>query len=142
MQSIGAKMNGFVSVDRVIGRSEASVGSYELLVKKLQRTAPDPRFIVEPERLLKRYKKGLTILAADQCPYVAKSAERIAEAAGTLGLVPNVVRVETAKASREPPTPYGMFCIIHDGKLIAHRPISARRFLSVITEDAEGRTRS
>ncbi|MDX9975560.1 MAG: YoaP domain-containing protein, partial [FCB group bacterium] len=94
--------------------------------------APDPRFIVERERLLKRYKKGLTILAADQCPYVAKSAERIAAAARTLGLDPKVVRVGSAKASRELPTPYGVFSIIYDGKLIAHRPISATRFLTIM----------
>jgi len=133
---------GFISVDRVIGRSEASEAPYELLVKKLQRTAPDPRFAVEPERALKKYGKGLTILAADQCPYIVKSAERIAQAARTLGLEPNVVRVETAEASRKLPTPYGVSCIIDDGKLIAHRPISAKRFLSIMTKDAEGGVRS
>jgi len=128
---------GFVAVDRIIGSSEASAAPYELLVKKLQKTAPDPRFIVERERLLKRYKNGLTILAADQCPYVSKSVERIAAAARTLGLEPKVVRVESAKASRELPTPYGVFSIIYDGKLIAHRPISATRFLSIMRENAE-----
>jgi len=123
---------GFVPVDRVIGSSEAAAAAYELLVKKLKRGAPDPRFIVERERLLKRYKKGLTILAADQCPYVSKSVERIAATARTLGLDPKVVRVGSAKASRELPTPYGVFSIICDGKLIAHRPISATRFLSIM----------
>jgi hypothetical protein len=120
---------GFVVVDRL--------GPYELLVKKLQKTAPDPRFLVDRERLLKRYKKGLTILAADQCPYVAKSAERIAAAARTLGLEPKVVRVGSAQASRELPTPYGVFCILYNGKLIVERPISATRFLSIMRRIAE-----
>ncbi len=128
---------GFVSVDRIIGSSEASVAPYELLVKKLKQTAPDPRFIVERERLFKRYRKGLTIMAADQCPYVSKSAERIAAAARTLGLEPKVVRVGSAKVSRELPTPYGVFSILYDGKLIAHRPISATRFLSLMRRNAE-----
>jgi GNAT superfamily N-acetyltransferase len=127
---------GFVSVDRTIGASEASAAPYELLVKKLKKTAPDPRFIVERERLLKRCRKGLTILAADQCPYVAKSVERIAETSRTLGLEPKVVRVGSAKASRELPTPYGVFSIIYDGKLIAHRPISATRFMSIMRRNA------
>jgi ribosomal protein S18 acetylase RimI-like enzyme len=118
---------GFVSVDRI--------PPYELLVKKLKKTAPDPRFIVERERLLKRYRKSLTILAADQCPYVPQSVEKIAEASRTLGLKPKVVRVGSAKASRELPTPYGMFSIIYEGKLIAHRPISATRFLNIMTKD-------
>jgi L-amino acid N-acyltransferase YncA len=120
---------GFVSVDRI--------PPYELLVKKLKKTAPVPRFIVERERLLKRYRKGLTILAADQCPYVAKSVERIAEASRTLGLEPRIVRVGTAKQSRELPTPYGVFSIIYNGKLIAERPVSATRFMSIMRKNAE-----
>ncbi|MBT3378515.1 MAG: GNAT family N-acetyltransferase [Lentisphaerae bacterium] len=120
---------GFVSVDRI--------PPYELLVQKLKKTAPDPRFIVERERLLKTYKEGLTILAADQCPYAVKSVERIAEASRRLGLEPNVVRVGTAKQSRELPTPYGVFSIVYDGKLIAERPISATRFMSIMRRNAE-----
>jgi len=128
---------GFVPVDRIIGSSEASAAPYELLVKKLKKTAPDPRFIVEKERPLQKHRKGLTILAADQCPYVSQSVERIAAAARTLGLEPKVVRVGSAKASRELPTPYGVFSIIYDGKLIAHRPISATRFMSIMRKNAE-----
>ncbi len=120
---------GFVSVDRI--------GPYELLVKKLKPTAPDPCFIVERGRLLKRYRKGVTILAADQCPYVTQSAERIAETSRTLGREPKLVRLVSAKASRELPTPYGVFSIICDGKLIAERPISATRFKSIMRRNAE-----
>lgn len=115
---------GFVSVDRI--------PPYELLVKKLKKTAPDPRFIVQRERLFERYRKGLTILAADQCPYVPKMAEKIAAASRTLGLEPKVVRIGSAQASRELPTPYGVFSILYEGKLIAERPISATRFMSIM----------
>ena len=128
---------GFVLVDRIIGSSETSEAPYELLVKKLRKSAPDPRFIVDSKRLFKRYRKGLTILAADQCPYVVKSAERIAKASRTLGLEPRVIRIGSAKASRALPTPYGMFSILYDGKLIAHRPISATRFLSIMRKTVE-----
>ncbi|MCC6123543.1 MAG: GNAT family N-acetyltransferase [Pirellulales bacterium] len=111
---------GFVSVE--------SIPPYELLVKKFVKTAPDPRFIVERERVLKKYKKGLTILAADQCPMIAKCVKDIAEASQALGLKTKVVRVRSAKQSRELPTPYGVFSIVYDGKLIAERPISGTRF--------------
>jgi L-amino acid N-acyltransferase YncA len=115
---------GFVSVE--------SSPPYELLVKKFKKAAPDPRFIVERERVLKRYKKGLTILAADQCPMVPKWVEEIAEASRALGLKTKVVRVRSAKESRELPTPYGMFSIVYDGKLIAERPVSGRRFTNIM----------
>jgi L-amino acid N-acyltransferase YncA len=110
---------------------------YELHVKKLKRAVPDPRFIVKKERLLKRHKKGLTILAADQCPMVPKWVAEIAEMSRALQLEPKVVRVRSAKASRELPTPYGMFTILYDGKLIADRPVSAKRFSSIMTKIVE-----
>lgn len=117
---------GFVSVE--------SISPYELLVKKFNKAAPDPRFIVNRERVLKKYKKGLIILSADQCPMVSKWVEDIAEAARALGLEPKVVRVRSAKASRELPTPYGVFSIIYDGELIAGRPVSAARFRNIMSK--------
>jgi hypothetical protein len=120
---------GFVSVE--------SCPPYELLVRKLKRAAPDPRFIVQRERLLKRHKKGLTILAADQCPMVPKCVADIAETSRSLGLEPKVVRVSSAEASRELPTPYGIFSILYDGKLIVGRPVSGRRFSNIMSKIAE-----
>jgi L-amino acid N-acyltransferase YncA len=117
---------GFVSVE--------SIPPYELLVKKFEKAAPDPRFIVERERVLKRYKKGLTILAADQCPMVPKCVKDIAEASEALGLKPRVVRVRSAKQSRALPTPYGVFSIVYDGKLIAERPVSGARFRNIMSK--------
>jgi predicted N-acetyltransferase YhbS len=105
---------------------------YELLVKKFKATAPDPRFIVNRERALKRHAEGLTILAADQCPMVPKCVEDISQAARALGLKPKVVRLRSAKASRELPTPYGMFSIIYDGRLIVERPVSGTRFTNIM----------
>jgi GNAT superfamily N-acetyltransferase len=117
---------GFVSVE--------SSPPYELLVKKIKKAAPDPRFIVERERVLKRYKKGLTIMAADQCPMVPKCVKDIAEASRALGLKTKVVRVRSAKQSRELPSPYGVFSILYDGKLIAERPISGTRFRLIVSK--------
>ncbi len=115
---------GFSAVD--------SSPPYELLVKKFEATAPDPRFIVDRQRVLKRYPKGLTILAADQCPMVAKCTEDITQSARSLGLKPKVVRITSAQASRELPTPYGVFCIIYDGKLLVERPVSGTRFRNIM----------
>ncbi|MEW6237727.1 MAG: GNAT family N-acetyltransferase [Candidatus Omnitrophota bacterium] len=117
---------GFVSVE--------SSPPYELLVKKFKATAPDPRFIVERERVLKKYKKGLTILAADQCPMIPKCVEDISQAARVLGLKPKVVRIKSAKASRELPTPYGVFSIIYDGRQIVERPVSGTRFKNIMSK--------
>ncbi len=68
---------------------------------------------------------------------VPRLAEKIAEASRTLGLETKVVRLRSAKASRELPTPYGVFSILYNGKLMAGRPISATRFLSIMRRNAE-----
>jgi L-amino acid N-acyltransferase YncA len=117
---------GFVSVE--------SIPPYELLVKKFEKAAPDPRFIVERESALKKYKKGLTILAADQCPMIPKCVNDIAKASRALGLRTKVVRVTSAKQSQELPTPYGVFSVIYNGKLIAERPISGTRFRLIMSK--------
>jgi hypothetical protein len=67
---------------------------------------------------------------------VPKCVKDIAEASGALGLNTRVVRVRSAKQSRELPTPYGVFSIVYDGKLIAERPISGRRFMNIMGKPA------
>lgn len=120
---------GFVPVE--------SSPPYELLVRKLQKNAPDPHFIVQWERLLKKHKKGLTILATDQCPMVPKCVKDITEVSRTLGLEPKVIRVTSARASRQLPTPYGMFSILYNGKVIADRPVSGTRFWFIMRKIAK-----
>jgi hypothetical protein len=45
-----------------------------------------------------------------------------------------VVRVRSAKESRELPTPYGVFSIIYDGRLIVERPVSGTRFKNIMSK--------
>jgi L-amino acid N-acyltransferase YncA len=125
---------GFVPVD--------TSPPYELLVKKLKKTAPDPRFTVTSGHLLKRHKKGLTILAADQCPYVPKWVDDIAALSRKMGLKTKVVQVRSAKASRKLPTPYGMFSIVYNGKLLADRPVSGTRFWFMMRNIAKPASRA
>ncbi len=65
---------------------------------------------------------------------VAKCVKDITEASRALGLEPKVVHVGSAKESRELPTPYGMFSIVYDGKLIAERPVSGTRFRNIMSK--------
>ena len=68
---------------------------------------------------------------------VPKCVKDIAEASRTLGLKTKVVRVRSAKQSRELPTPYGVFSIVYDGKLIAERPVSGTRFWFIMRKIAK-----
>jgi hypothetical protein len=68
---------------------------------------------------------------------VPKCVKDIAAMSRTLGLKAKVVQITSAEASRELPTPYGVFSVIYDGKLIADRPVSGTRFWFIMRKTAK-----
>jgi L-amino acid N-acyltransferase YncA len=108
---------------------ETAPPDYELLVKKLDPSAPNPRFRGDWTRRLRRYGSGLTIIRAEQCPHSIRFAEKIAAAArARYGLEPRVVTLRTWREAQTAPTPFAVFSVIYDGELVADHHISARRF--------------
>ena len=102
---------------------------YELLVKKLDRSAPNPRFRGNWQRRLKKYGSGLTIIRAEQCPHSIRFSDKIAAAAeATYGLKPRMVTLKTWRQARAAPTPFAVFAVIYGGELVADHHISVRRF--------------
>lgn len=102
---------------------------YELLVRKLDRSAPNPRFRGDWRRRLKKYGSGLTIIRAEQCPHSIRFADKIAATAeASYGLKPRMVTLRTWREARAAPTPFAVFAVIYDGELVADHHISARRF--------------
>jgi len=102
---------------------------YELLVKKLDPSAPNPRIRGDWGRRLKKYGSGLTIIRAEQCPHSIRFAEKTAAAAeATYGLKPRMVTLKTWREARAAPTPFAVFAVILDGELVADHHISVRRF--------------
>jgi GNAT superfamily N-acetyltransferase len=106
---------------------------FELLVKRFNENAPTPKFKKDLEKRLSHYKEGLTIIRADQCPYTVKNVREIsATAKEEFGLKPNIVTLKNYQEAQKSPCAFGIFCIILNGKLIAHHPISKRRFTNIM----------
>lgn len=106
---------------------------YELLVSKFDPTAPDPSLREDGAGKLKRYAHGLTIIRSDQCPHIAKFAGDIAETAEReYGLKPRVVELKSHRAAQNAPTPYAIFSIVLDGRLLADHQISRTRFRNIM----------
>ena len=71
--------NGFEPVD-------TAPPDYQLLVRKLNPSAPNPAFKAGGEARLKKYSRGLTIIRSNQCPHIAKFAARLRKPpSGTMG---------------------------------------------------------
>jgi GNAT superfamily N-acetyltransferase len=118
--------NGFTEVD-------TAPPDYQLLARKLNPSAPDPKFKGNWANKLKQYDKGFTIIRSDQCPHIAKFADEIAEAAEeNYGITPRIVNLKTARQAQNAPTPYGVFAIIRNGRLLADHQISRTRFHNIM----------
>ncbi|MGD2110867.1 MAG: YoaP domain-containing protein [Phycisphaerae bacterium] len=110
---------------------DAAPPSYELLVKKI-REGPVPAFRGGWDQRARRCGKGVVIFRSDQCPCIAGFTSDILEVCNRLGVSVRVKELKTCKQAQNAPSPYGIFNIVYNGRLIADHPISATRFRSLI----------
>jgi len=120
--------NGFAPVD-------TAPPDYQLLVRKFQRTAANPAFKKGWDQKVARYGRGLTIIRSSQCPHIAKFASDIAQAAAEeYQLKPKVVDLATCEEAQNAPTPYAVFGLIYNGRLLADHQISRTRFRNIMNK--------
>ncbi len=115
--------------------ADTAPSDFELMVKKMKRNAPVPRFKGDWEDRRNRYNKGLTIIRADQCPYTVKNVNEISELAQKeYGLKPAIINLANYKEAQESPCAFGTFCMLYDGKVVAEHPISKGRFANIMKQ--------
>jgi ribosomal protein S18 acetylase RimI-like enzyme len=114
--------NGFESV-------ATAEPSFELMVKYLKK-GPPPTFRGW-EKQLSTYK-GLHMLYANQCPWVARSIRELSEIAQERDLELKVTELKTAEEIQQAPSVDGTFNLVYNGKLLADHYISNRRFQNII----------
>ena len=118
--------NGFEVVD-------SAPPDFELLVRKFDKNNPSPHFKGEFDARAAAYGDGLTIIRADQCPYTVKNVGEIVQAAEhDFGIQPRVIDLKSHKEAQQSPSPFGTFCIVYNGEVIAHHPISKTRFANIM----------
>jgi GNAT superfamily N-acetyltransferase len=102
--------------------------SFTLMVKAFE-TAPLPFFPGDWEARAKRFGKGLSVLRSDQCPYLEDATCTLMEAAAERGIKGRVVELKTAvEANSLSPSPYGVFNVVLDGRLLSYRYLLKEEF--------------
>lgn len=118
--------NGFEAAD-------TAQPDYELLVRKFNKTAPLPSFKKDWSQKLQQYGQGLTIIRSSQCPHIAKFAADIAETAEhEYQIKPKVIDLLSYHEAQQAPTPYAVFSLIYNGRLLADHQISRTRFRNIM----------
>ncbi len=115
---------GFTQVD-------SAKPDFELMVLKFNPAAKDPKFTIPP---LEGYGDGLTIIRSPQCPYSEKNVNEIMETAKRLGLKSRLVDLQDSEEAQHSPCAFGAFCIIYNGEIISHHPISNGRFENIMAK--------
>lgn len=121
-------INGFQIVDKI-------KPDFELLVYNFYKNESNPEFKKNIAKNLKQYSDGLYIIRADQCPYTVKNVNEICETAEKIfNITPKVINLKNHKQAQNNPCPFGTFGIIFHSKIIAHHPISSKRFSNIINK--------
>lgn len=113
---------GFV----LVGKVEPD---FELLVLKFDQKAINPKF---RNMSLEKYTKGLTIIRSAQCPYSVKNVDAIIESAKKSNIKTNLIDLKDSDSAQRTPCAFGTFCIIYNGEVISHHPISNTRFENIM----------
>jgi N-acetylglutamate synthase-like GNAT family acetyltransferase len=106
---------------------------FNLLVKKFDAKTKDPKFKSNMIDNLTKYGKGLTVIRSVQCPYTEKNVNAILESArNEFNLEPILVDLKNSNEVQNTPCAFGTFCIIYNGEIISHHPISNTRFINIM----------
>ncbi len=105
---------------------------FELLVLKFNKKSNNPKFI---NNSLENHLSGLTIMRSPQCPYSVKNVDAIIQTAKKLNLNPALIEMNDAESVQKSPCAFGSFCIINDGNILSHHPISNTRFENIMKVD-------
>jgi GNAT superfamily N-acetyltransferase len=116
---------GFVVID-------TAKPDFELLALKFTSNAVNPKF-TPMQQHLEKYTKGLFIIRSVQCPYTEKNVKAMLETANnTYNLEANLVDLQDPKDIQQSPCAFGTFCIVYNGEIISHHPISNTRFNNIM----------
>jgi hypothetical protein len=118
--------NGFEVVE--------SRGRFELLFLKLKDHKP-PEFEKWDEKAANYPSTHL--LFSHQCPANAKAFHDIKRISGELGVTLHTEIVEEDKHARQMPTGFGVFQLVHQGKVIQDHYISGTRFKNIVKKELE-----
>ncbi|EAR00085.1 GNAT family N-acetyltransferase [Maribacter sp. HTCC2170] len=108
-------------------------GRFELLTKQWDPKANSPKFIDWNAQQSKH--QGWNLIYANQCPWHEKSVAALLNTAMDYDIDLKVTELKTAREAQNAPSGYGVFGLIHDGKLLEDHYLSATRFRNILKKE-------
>jgi hypothetical protein len=83
------------------------------------------------------------VIRSPQCPYIPGAADTVLETARELGIISRVVELTSCEDVREKaPSPYGVFSIVHNGRLLAYHYLLPKDLKTALSGAARGHASS
>ncbi len=100
--------------------------SFKLLVKRFS-DGPLPTFPEDWSERSAKFGDGMTVVYADQCPYVPNAVSHAREIFEQRGISTKAVKLESsAEVRAKSPSPYGIFGIVYNGELFTYHYIGKK----------------
>ena len=117
--------NGFMMVDKK--------DRFELMFKSFDKNNTVPAFI-DWTAIQAKYS-GWNLIYADQCPWHDKAVKALQKIAAEYEITMNVKKITTNNEAKHGPSGYGVFGLLHNGKLLADHYISTTRFKNILRKE-------
>jgi GNAT superfamily N-acetyltransferase len=101
---------------------------YQMMVKKFDENAEDPRFTEKARKAKLEGGEGLTFFFSDMCPFNREYTDIMIEAAAGFDIPVNVVEITSREQAKDLPTPWGNFSVFLDEDLITHEVTTMKKF--------------
>lgn len=109
--------------------------SFNLVVMKFD-DAPPPALLNNLEIRSEQFARGLTVFRSDQCPYIDDAVKTVLETAKKVGIESRVVELKTSEDVRNlSPSPYGLFSIVYNGKLLSYHYLLEKELLKRLQDE-------
>jgi len=111
--------------------------SFELLVRRLGSSVL-PTFPQDWESRMNRIPQGLVIYYSGQCPYHAMFVTSLLNAASEMGIQAHSVELKSSWEARSlSPSPYGVFGVVYNGRLLSYRPMGGQTLREMLERSDE-----
>ena len=121
--------NGFDCVD-------TAPPAFSLMVKKFGKQT-SPSFEGDWDKKAKSFDEGLTVIRSDQCPYIVDATDSAVKAAAKANINHSVVEMKSREdVLRLSPSPYGVFGLVLDGKLLSYHYQSDKDLFPVLKKQS------
>ncbi len=108
---------------------------FELLYKNWTENDQVPEFLDWSSEQDKY--QGWHLLYADQCPWHEKSVAALLTTAMDYGIELQVTKLTSAEQARNAPSGFGVFSLLHDGRLLEDHYLSATRFKNILRKELQ-----